>query len=320
MKRMRKLIIDTDTGSDDAVALMMAVLSPETEVLGVTTVCGNVPLAQATQNALMTLEVCSADIPVYPGASRPLFRDLVTAVNVHGNDGMGDIDLIHPAHEPSGISAVDFILYSVQHHPDEADIVMLGPATNIALAILRDRETMSHVRHIYTMGTAGFGPGNTTPVAEFNVYVDAESYKILLQSGIPITIIGFDQCIGSAAWNKADLDSIRAAGTVGAFAVDCNTELLNYNLRRSGAHIVDLPDAVAMGAALWDDVVLERRAAYCHCCTQEGPCYGQVIVYDPAQTLAIENEIPPCNADVVARMDEALYKKRLAALLYAAGR
>jgi len=317
---MRKLIIDTDTGSDDAVALMMAVLSPETEVLGVTTVCGNVPLSQATQNALMTLEVCSADIPVYPGASRPLFRELVTAVNVHGNDGMGDLGLIHPARKPSDVGAVDFILDAVKRNPGEIDIVMLAPATNIALAILRDRETMSHVRHIYTMGTAGFGPGNTTPVSEFNVYVDAESYKILLQSGIPVTIIGFDLCIGSAAWNKNDLNAVRAAGKAGAFAVDCNTELLNYNLRRSGEHIVDLPDAVAMGVALWDDLVLESCAAYCHCCTQEGPCYGQVIIYDPGQTLAIPNETPPSNASVVVRVDTAQYKKRLASLLCAGPR
>lgn len=312
---MRKLIIDTDTGSDDAVALMMAVLSPETEVLGVTTVCGNVPLHQATKNALMTLEICSADIPVYPGAVKPLFRELVTAVNVHGNDGMGDIGLIHPARNPSDTNAVDFILDAVSRNPDDTDIVMLGPATNVALAILRDRAVMSRVRHIYTMGTAGFGPGNTTPVSEFNVYVDAESYKILLQSGIPITIIGFDMCLGKSAWNKADIEAVRAGGPVGAFAVDCNTELLHYNLRRGGEPIIDLPDAVAMGVALWSDVVLESRAAYCHCCVEDGPCYGQVIVYDPTQTLAIDREIPPCNASVIAKVDAALYKKRLASLL-----
>ncbi len=312
---MRKMIIDTDTGSDDAVALMMAVLSPEIDVLGVTTVCGNVPLHLATQNALMTLEICSADIPVYPGAIKPLFRDLVTAVNVHGDDGMGDIGLIHPAKKPSDINAVDYILDTIANDPDEIDVVMLGPATNIALAILHDRAVMSRVRHIYTMGTAGFGPGNTTPVSEFNVYVDAESYKILLQSGIPITIIGFDMCLGESAWNKTDLETVHASGPIGAFAVDCNTELLNYNLRRCGEHIVDLPDAVAMGVALWDDVALESRPTYCHCCVEDGPCYGQVIVYDPEQTFAIDYEIPPCNASVIAKVDAALYKQRLAALL-----
>lgn len=315
---MRKLIVDTDTGSDDAVALMMAVLSPGIEVLGVTTVCGNVPLELATKNALMTLEVCSADIPVYPGAERPLFRDLVTAVNVHGNDGMGDCGLIHPAKKPACRNAVDFTLDVVARYPDEVDIVMLGPATNIALAILRDRAVMSRVHHIYTMGTAGFGPGNTTPVSEFNVYVDAESYKILLQSGIPVTVIGFDMCLGESAWNKADLEAVRASGPVGRFAVECNTELLNYNLRRSGEHIVDLPDAVAMGVALWDDFVLESRPVYCHCCVEDGPCYGQVIVYDPAQTLAIDYAVPPCNANVIAKVDAALYKRRLAALLCSA--
>ena len=317
---MRKILIDTDTGSDDAVALMMALLSPETEVVGVTTVCGNVPVALATQNALMTLEVCGSQLEVYAGASRPLFRDLVTAVKVHGEDGMGDCGLIHPSRGPSAMPASDFILESARKNPGELDIVMLGPATNIASAILRDRETMSQVRHIYTMGTSGFGPGNTTPVAEFNVYVDAESYRILLESGIPITIIGFDMCIGDAAWNREDLERISAASAAGRFAVDCNAQLLQYNLQRSGRYIVDLPDAVAMGAALWPDMVKEKREVFAYCCTADPHCYGQVILYDPADVLAVSNPIPPCNAEVVSAIDTALYKSRLKTLLSEAGR
>lgn len=311
----RKLLIDTDTGSDDAVALMMAVLSPETEVVGVTTVCGNVPVELATQNALMTLEVCGSPLEVHPGASRPLFRELVTAVNVHGDDGMGDLGLIHPSKKPSALPASDFILQCVRENPGDLDIVMLGPATNIASAILRDRETMSRVRHIYTMGTAGFGPGNTTPVAEFNVYVDAESYRILLESGIPITIIGFDLCIGEAAWNREDMARISNSGPAGRFAVDCNTQLLRYNLRRSGRHIVDLPDAVAMGAALWPDMVTGTREVYAYCCIGDARCYGQVVLYDPTDALAIPNDIPPCNASVVSSIDAEVYKRRLEALL-----
>lgn len=182
---LRKLIIDTDTGSDDAVALMMALLSDNIEVIGITTVCGNVPLDLATKNALMTSEICNSQVPIFAGADKPLFRNLVTAVNVHGNDGMGDCDLIHPTTKPANGHAVDFILETVKSNPDQIEIVALGPVTNIALAILKEPETMKKVKHIWSMSTGGFGPGNTTPVAEFNVFVDAESFSALLNSEIP---------------------------------------------------------------------------------------------------------------------------------------
>lgn len=312
---MRKMIIDTDTGSDDAVALMMALTSPEIDVLGITTVCGNVPQDLATKNALMTVQICGKDTPVYPGASSPLFRELVTAVNVHGQDGMGDMDLIHPLVQPKQMHAIDYILSMVEAYPQEIELVMLGPATNIALAILKSPETMKKIKHIYSMGTSGFGPGNTTPVAEFNVYVDAEAYQVILQSQIPLTIIGFDLCIGDAAWNKQDMQRIASSGTVGKFAVTCNQELLNYNLRNSRSYVVDLPDAVAMGVALWEDIVLEKCSAYCYCCTKEAPAYGQVIIYDPCAGLSIDQDLPPANAAVIKKIDTQLFKRRLEKLL-----
>lgn len=125
---MRKFVIDTDTGSDDAVALMMAVLSPEVEVLGLTTVCGNVPLDKATLNALMTLEVCGREeLEVYPGLDRPMCREAVTAVNVHGDDGMGDLDLIHPKKAPASVHAVDYILEQARRYPGGAGAGDAGP-------------------------------------------------------------------------------------------------------------------------------------------------------------------------------------------------
>lgn len=313
---MRKFIIDTDTGSDDAVALMMAVLSPEVEVMGVTTVCGNVPMDQGTQNALMTLEVCGRDIPVYPGQDRPMYRQAVTAVNVHGNDGMGDLDLIHPKKSPSSTHAVDYILEQARKYPNEIELVMLGPATNVATAILQDRQAMRGIKHIWSMGTGGFGLGNTTPVAEFNIYVDADSYRVLVESGIPLTVIGLDMCHGDTVWTEKDMERIGASGPIGKFAVDCNRMLLAYNLRR-GSHEVDLPDAVAMGAALWEDVRLETKLCPCYCCTNDDCCYGQVIFYDPTKELAIANDPPEARVGVVTKFDAKEYKRRLEALLSA---
>ncbi|KOR77111.1 hypothetical protein AM232_00415 [Bacillus sp. FJAT-21352] len=315
---MRKIIIDTDTGSDDAVALMMALKSTEVDVLAITTVCGNVPLELSTNNALMTVEVTNAQKPpIYVGAAKPLMRDLVTAVNVHGEDGMGDDNLIHPTINPEPGHAVDMILDLVEKNPEEIEIVTIGPVTNIALAILKEPETMKKVKRIYSMGTAGFGPGNTTPVAEFNVYVDAEAYSIMMQSGIPISIIGFDICLGEAAWNREDMEFLIASQKEEAvFAVQCNRSLLEYNLQASGGHFVDLPDAVAMGVVLWDDIVLEDKLCYCYVCTTEEATYGQVIINDGSK-LAISDGFGgnSPNAAVCKTIDNQLFKKRLLELL-----
>lgn len=315
---MRKIIIDTDTGSDDAVALIMALKSNEVKVEAITTVCGNVPLELATKNALMTIEIANGQKPpLYVGVGKPLFRNLVTAVNVHGEDGMGDCNLINPSIKAENKHAVDAILEIVENNPNEVEIVTIGPATNIAFAILKAPETMKKVKHIYSMGTSGFGPGNTTPVAEFNVYVDAEAYSIMLKSEIPITIIGFDVCLGDAALNKSDMDLLLTSGKKEAeFSVKCNRTLLEYNLQRSGKHIVDLPDAVAMGVVLWNDIVLEKKLCYCYTCTVEEAAYGQVIINDGSK-LAISDGFGSHtpNAVVCKTIDSKLYKERLLNLL-----
>lgn len=315
---MRKLIIDTDTGSDDAVAIIMALKSADVKVEAITTVCGNVPLELATKNALMTIEVANGKKPpLYVGAAKPLMRDLVTAVNVHGEDGMGDCDLIHPTLLPESKHAVDAILDIVEQNPGEIEIVTIGPVTNIALAILKAPETMKKVKHIYTMGTSGFGPGNTTPVAEFNVYVDAEAYRIMLNSGIPMTIIGFDVCLGEAALTRDDMDVLLASGKPEAvFSVKCNRSLLEYNIQRCNEPIVDLPDAVAMGVVLWNEIVLEDKRCYCYVCTMEEAAYGQVILHDGSK-LAISDGFAghTPNAKVCKTINNPLFKEKLISLL-----
>ncbi len=315
---MRKIIIDTDCGSDDAVALMIALKSNDVQVEAITTVCGNVPLELATKNALMTIEVTNAQIPpLFVGASRPLMRDLVTAVNVHGRDGMGDLDLIHPSLIPEEEHAVDAILRIVECNPNQVELVTLGPVTNIALAIMKAPSVMQKVKHIYSMGTAGFGRGNTTPVAEFNAYVDAEAYDVLLRSNIPLSIVGFDICLGEAALNKNEMDMLMASGKAEAiFAVECNHSLLKYNLKRSNEHIVDLPDAVAMGVVLWPEIVIDSALCFCKACIIDPSTYGQVIV-DDGSVLAVSdgfaNHSP--NAIVYKSIDNKTFKRNMLDLL-----
>ena len=169
---MRKFLIDTDTASDDAVAMCMALRHPDVDVLGFTVVAGNVPLDQAVQNALYTVELCGADTPVYPGADAPMMRDLQTAQMVHGEDGFGDIGLELHGRTPASGWAPQIIIDTIRSHPGEVTLVALGPLTNVAIALLMAPDIASQVARVVIMGGTGeHGPGNVSPTAEFNFWV-----------------------------------------------------------------------------------------------------------------------------------------------------
>jgi len=308
---MRKFIIDTDTASDDAAALMMAALSKEIDILGVTVVAGNVDLEQAGRNALMTLEICGSAVPVYLGASRPMFHQRKDTISVHGIDGMGDRGIICPHGTAETKRAVDYILETVSAYPDEIELVVLGPATNIALAIMTDRTVMSKVKHIWSMGTPGFGVGNATPVSEFNVFIDAEAYAIMLDSGIPVTIIGFDMCEGDIGMDVDELTFLSKSGKVGKFLDEATKVLLEFNRQTRSVSMVDLPDAVAMAVALWkDEFVLSKKKCHALCCYNDGPLYGQVVFYEQGRTYEAMPEISDYNAEVITKVDNVVFTER----------
>lgn len=308
---MRKFIIDTDTASDDAAALILAAKDPGIEILGATAVAGNVDVEQAAKNALMTLEVCGCAAPVYAGAKRPLFRDRTPTISVHGRDGMGDKGLIRPQKAPETERAVEFILDTVNRYPGEVEIAVLGPATNIALAILTDRDTMKKVRHIWSMATPGFGPGNATPVAEFNVFLDAEAYALMLECGVPVTIAGFDLCGGEIGLDEQELSVLAAGGPLAKFLYGATSVLAQFNLHTRGKLMADLPDAIAIGAGLWPDFVKGRVPCRCRCCTEAGPTYGQVIFYQEGRTYEAVPDAGPCNAEVITAVDSDFFTKKL---------
>ena len=145
---MRKFLIDTDTASDDAVAMCMALRHPDIEVVACTVVAGNVPLDQAVQNALYTVELCGADVPVYAGADRPMLRDLVTAQDVHGDDGMGDIGLPLNGREPTPGWASQVIIDTIRAHPGEITLIPIGPLTNVAIALLMAPDIAEKVERV----------------------------------------------------------------------------------------------------------------------------------------------------------------------------
>jgi len=188
------IIIDTDPGQDDAIAILLALASPELDVLGLTTVAGNVPLALTSRNARIVLELASRrDIPVYVGADRPLVRALVTAEFVHGKTGLDGPVLPEPTMLLADGHAVDFIIKTVmEREPGTVTLCPLGPLTNIALALAKEPQIAARIQQIVLMGGGCFEGGNITPAAEFNFYVDPQAAAQVFQSGIPITMAPLD--------------------------------------------------------------------------------------------------------------------------------
>jgi pyrimidine-specific ribonucleoside hydrolase len=188
----QKIIIDTDPGHDDAMALMLACKSAEFDVLAVTTVCGNSTIENTTRNARYVLDfIGRKDIPVYSGAEKPLRRELIQAV-VHGVSGLDGVDPIGEA-KLTG-DAVDQMLRLVRSNPNEVTLVTLGPLTNVALAIQRDPKTMALVKEIVSMGGAIDVAGNKNRVAEFNIFVDPEAADVVLRFPVKKTLVPLDAC------------------------------------------------------------------------------------------------------------------------------
>jgi inosine-uridine nucleoside N-ribohydrolase len=186
------IIIDTDPGVDDAIAILLALRSPELKVEAITPVCGNVPLELTLPNALRLVEIAGrTDIPVAAGASHPLIRRLVTARYAHGNNGLGGVDFPGPTTKPARETANEIISRIIRESPGEITIVALGPLTNIATVLRSDPEIAGMVRGIALMGGSLSG-GNITPSAEFNFYVDPEAARIVFDSHIPLTMVGLD--------------------------------------------------------------------------------------------------------------------------------
>ncbi|MGL4372298.1 MAG: nucleoside hydrolase, partial [Turicibacter sp.] len=190
---MRKFIIDTDTASDDVIAIIAALKEKTVDVLALTVVAGNVSLDQATQNALTAIEVADTYQPlVYKGADKPLYRPLYKAENVHGDDGMGNMHLPASKLKVEDMHAVDALIELIEKHPHEIELITLGPLTNVALTCMKAPDVMAKLKSIILMAGTGVGPGNVTPYAEFNVYVDAQSLDIVLKLDVPKLFVGWD--------------------------------------------------------------------------------------------------------------------------------
>jgi purine nucleosidase len=276
---MRHFLIDTDTASDDAVALVMAVRYPGVNVEAITIVAGNVPVDQGVQNALYTLELCQSQVPVYLGMSSPLNRPLETAQFVHGEDGMGDIGLPLSGRQPAGDNAIQVIIETIHRFAGEITLVTLGPLTNIAMALRQDPGIASAVRECVIMGGTGQGHGNMTPVAEYNFWVDPDAAKIVFESGMFIKMVGWDISRTYATVDPQESAHLRSFNTsLASFCVDIQGPVFNYAVNQSRLPGFDLPDPIAMAIALKPEVALETRFLFVAIENQSELCRGQSVV------------------------------------------
>jgi purine nucleosidase len=302
----RTFWIDTDTASDDAVALIMAFMNPDIEVVGLSIVAGNVPLDMGVQNALYTAELCAATAPIYVGATKPLSRELGTAQFVHGEDGMGDIGLPLSGRTPTSGNAVDKLIEAIHLHADHIELVTLGPLTNIALALQQDPSIARSVKRCVVMGAVADHIGNVTQVAEFNMWVDPEAVDVVLRSGMHLEFVGWDISRTEAVVTPQESAMIRSLGTERAnFSVDIQRVLEKFCAEETHLNGFDLPDPIAMAYAIDTSIATEVHHWYLASETNSELTRGMVVM----DTLGVMHQEP--NAFVVTRASHEKFMSML---------
>ena len=277
---MRTFVIDTDTASDDAVALIMALRHPDVRVAAITVIAGNVPLEQATRNALYTVELCDCGekVPVFAGAGKPLLRKAEHAEWFHGSDGLGNQDYPPPPGMVKSGHASDAIVSACEANPG-LTLVTLGPLTNVAIAVARTPEIVKKIDRCVVMGGNPCCEGNVTPAAEYNIWVDPEAAQIVFRSGMKIELVGWQLCRGNASLNANDIAAVRALDTkLAHFAIDCNRVAMEANEIQSGEIGIALPDPIAMAIALDPMICTKASSHRVEVETQSELTRGQTVV------------------------------------------
>jgi inosine-uridine nucleoside N-ribohydrolase len=301
------IVLDCDPGHDDAIALLLALASPEVELLAVTTVHGNQTLPKTTRNALRVLELAGrTDIPVAAGADRPLVRDLHVADHVHGESGLDGPELPEPSVEPVPQHAVDLLAERIV--PGTV-LVAVGPLTNVALLLARHPDAAAKLRSIVVMGGA-IAEGNMTPAAEFNIWADPEAAQRVFHSGTDVTMVGLD-VTHAALLTPAWAERFRATGRIGVFVADLVEFFKLYHLHTYGWDGAPIHDAVALAHVL-DPTLLETKRRNVEVSLDEELCRGRTVV-----DLWNRTDRAP-NADVAVGIDSerflSLLLERIATL------
>jgi len=267
------IVIDCDPGHDDAIAILLALASPELELRGITTVAGNQTLDKTTRNALKVLELVDrTDVPVAAGAEAPLRRDLRTAAHVHGESGLDGPELTEPSARRVRAHAADFLAELLQ--PDVV-LVPTGPLTNVALMLERHPDVSDRLERIVWMGGA-IAEGNITPAAEFNAFVDPEAAAAVFASGIPITMVGLD-VTHKALFTRPHAERLRGAGRAGRFVAELSDFFQAFHERSYGFDGSPIHDAMAVAHVI-DPTLLTTRPANVAVETRSEYCDGRTVV------------------------------------------
>jgi len=301
----QKMWIDTDTASDDAVALILALKSPTTNVIGISIVAGNVPIELGVQAALYTIDMCEVEVPVHVGATKPLVRSFSSAQNVHGTDGMGDIGLKLSGRIPTSHDAVRQIIETFRSAKGEIDLVTLGPLTNIALALSIAPEFAKWVRRCIIMGGTGVLPGNVTVASEFNVWADPESARIVFDSELPLEMVGWDVSVADAVISDELASEFSELSNLGKFAMSIQRQVREFCRTETKLDGFDLPDPITMSVAIDSSMSISEIRKYVRVHLGDGDTRGQTIV-DHLEVLGKAQ-----NCRVVLRVD----RKRFVAMI-----
>jgi purine nucleosidase len=302
--------IDTDTASDDAVAILMALRWPGVRVEGISIVAGNVPVEQGSINARHTVELCGADVPVHEGLHRPLVRAPRDARSFHGSDGMGEMNYSPPARPASDPHAVSALLSAFERHRGAITLVTLGPLTNVATALSLEPRLATWVAQCFVMGGAACTVGNVTPAAEYNVWCDPEAARMVFHSGMPILMVGWEMCRGAANVSDDEIASLRALHSPYAdFALDCNRSIHTGNRAKYHDPGIPLPDPVTMAVALDPLVCVRRSPCFVEISLDEEITRGMTVV----DQLGVLKRQP--NVEVCWEIDVRRWKRVLFAAL-----
>ncbi len=277
----RRIIIDTDPGVDDALALLFAMRSPELKIEAITAVAGNVPLELTLPNALRMVEIAGRrDIPVGAGARWPLVRKLVTATYVHGENGLDGAVFPEPTTKPAPQPAAELIREVIRKYPGEVTLITIGPLTNVATALAADPELAGMVRGLVMMGGSLSG-GNITPAAEFNVYVDPEAARMVFHAGIPLTMVGLD-VTRKTALTEDHLHRLEAgADAISRAAAEIARHILEQNHRAGFVAEPHMHDPLAV-AGFIDPTLLETVECYVDIETSGELTAGETVGYCPS--------------------------------------
>jgi purine nucleosidase len=252
----RRVILDTDPGIDDALAILLALASPEVELAAVSVTGGNCPLSAGVRNARDVLALIGrTDIPVCPGVALPLIRPPYTAEETHGAAGLGYARMTPSPVPPSSEHGVDMIIREIMAHPAEVTLVAVAPLTNVALAIRKEPRIVEAVREVIIMGGALRSDGNTTSLAEFNFYVDPHAAHIVLESGMPITLLPWD-VTSKVLLRQADVDRLLATPSpLTRFIADATRFYLEFHLSAFGYDGCSINDPIALAMVFQPDLV-----------------------------------------------------------------